>query len=328
MEWSPFISPILERGQPPFKDITLFQLCEWVIKRHYGLTTKEIKVLVTKPIHLDIIPIHHQVDPRIIKAYLTGESVPNFLPREVDNTVSTWSTSTVPDYLPKDRFSPSDLKVPLVSDRYRYYYRDRESELEEVELATGLIVQYIEKGQDNTRQIYKQPNLTAANLRWKDRYYKTYYCFNDRALLEGHYRQYQSRLPKFISWYAGKTAKEIYATALAIFQEGQHFPNLPTAPDFTNLTEGEQDSIIGRATEPTSYSPGALSRGYTGVPSYPAYLPSEIHVVAEVSQFHVIYSNAYVNPLDPKKKILGPGPTVKNNGCESENRNLAAPALF
>jgi hypothetical protein len=34
------------------------------------------------------------------------------------------------------------------------------------------------------------------------------------------------------------------------------------------------------------------------------------------------------NGLRSPKKILGPGPTVTNNGCESENRNLSVPALF
>lgn len=297
-EWSPFISPILESERPSFEDLTLSQLCEWIIKRHYGLTTKEIKQLIEAPLTPDRIPAHHQVDPRIIKAYLTGESVPNFLPREVDNTVPASGPPTIPSYLPRDRFSPTDLVVPLVNDRYRVYYHWRNSKLEEIATATELLVGYLETGNDITGQIHRQPCLSAALLRWKDGYYKTYYCINDSVLLEGHYlKPRHSRLPKFISWYAGKSAKEIYATALAIFQEGRLIPHTrpTTAPDFTSLTRGQQEQIFERATEQTIYSPYPLSSGYTGIATYPGGLPDEIHVIAEVSKFHVIYSHAYVN---------------------------------
>jgi hypothetical protein len=43
------------------------------------LTPEEIKDLLTNPD--PHIPSHHQVDPRIIKAYLTGESVPTLSSR-------------------------------------------------------------------------------------------------------------------------------------------------------------------------------------------------------------------------------------------------------
>jgi hypothetical protein len=59
--------------RPSFKDITLYQLCYWKVTHIYGLTQEEIKDLLTNPD--PHIPSHHQVDPRIIKAYLTGESI-------------------------------------------------------------------------------------------------------------------------------------------------------------------------------------------------------------------------------------------------------------
>jgi hypothetical protein len=66
------------RDRPSFEDITLYQLCYWKVTRIYGLTPEEIKDLLTNPD--PHIPSHHQVDPRIIKAYLTGESAPTYLP--------------------------------------------------------------------------------------------------------------------------------------------------------------------------------------------------------------------------------------------------------
>jgi hypothetical protein len=46
----------------------------WKVTRIYGLTQEEIKTLSTNPDPQT--PSHHQVDPRIIKAYLMGESIP------------------------------------------------------------------------------------------------------------------------------------------------------------------------------------------------------------------------------------------------------------
>jgi hypothetical protein len=42
------------------------------------LTPEEIEDLLTNPD--PHIPSHHQVDPRIIKAYLMGERIPTYLP--------------------------------------------------------------------------------------------------------------------------------------------------------------------------------------------------------------------------------------------------------
>jgi hypothetical protein len=61
------------------------------------LTPEEIEDLLTNPDPQT--PSHHQVDPRIIKAYLTGESVPTYLPREVP---SHYYSGFLPAYLPRD----------------------------------------------------------------------------------------------------------------------------------------------------------------------------------------------------------------------------------
>jgi hypothetical protein len=80
------------------------------------LTQEEIKNLLTNPD--PHIPSHHQVDPRIIKAYLMGESIPTYLP-------GYWLSryfGILPAYLPRDRFLPSELAVPLVDAHYRQDY--------------------------------------------------------------------------------------------------------------------------------------------------------------------------------------------------------------
>jgi hypothetical protein len=70
----PHYQPHLRESDLFFEDITLYQLCYWKVTRIYGLTQEEIKTLSTNPDPQT--PSHHQVDPRIIKAYLMDESVP------------------------------------------------------------------------------------------------------------------------------------------------------------------------------------------------------------------------------------------------------------
>jgi hypothetical protein len=85
-----------EGRQPSFKDITLYQLCYWKVTRIYGLTQEEIETLITNPDPQT--PSHHQVDPRIIKAYLTGESIPTYLPGHL----LSLHFGILPTYLPRD----------------------------------------------------------------------------------------------------------------------------------------------------------------------------------------------------------------------------------
>jgi hypothetical protein len=73
-----------------------------MVTRIYGLTQEEIKNLITNPdLH---IPSHHQVDPRIIKAFFMSESIPTFLP---GHWLSRYF-GILPTYLPRDRFLPSE----------------------------------------------------------------------------------------------------------------------------------------------------------------------------------------------------------------------------
>jgi hypothetical protein len=110
-------SAAFDGEQPSFEDITLYQLCYWKVTHIYGLTPEEIEDLLTNPD--PHIPSHHQVDPRIIKAYLTGESIPTYLPQY-------WLSryfGILPAYLPSHRFLPSELAVPLVDAHYCQVYR-------------------------------------------------------------------------------------------------------------------------------------------------------------------------------------------------------------
>jgi hypothetical protein len=66
------------------------------------LTQEEIKNLITNPD--PHIPSHHQVDPRIMKAYLMGESIPTYLPGHL----LPCYFGIFPTYLPRDLFHPSE----------------------------------------------------------------------------------------------------------------------------------------------------------------------------------------------------------------------------
>jgi hypothetical protein len=102
---------IPSRMRPSFEDLTLSQLCYWKVTRIYSLTQGEIKSLIRKPDPQT--PSHHQVVPRIIKAYLTGERIPTYLPGH-------WPShyfGILPTYLPRDRFLPSELVVATFGRR-------------------------------------------------------------------------------------------------------------------------------------------------------------------------------------------------------------------
>jgi hypothetical protein len=110
-------SASFEGEQRSFEDITLYQLCDWKVTCIYGSTQAEIETLTTNPDPQT--PSHHQVDPRIIKAYLMGESIPTYLPGHLQSC----HFGILPMYLPRDQFLPSELVVPLVHAQYRQDYR-------------------------------------------------------------------------------------------------------------------------------------------------------------------------------------------------------------
>jgi hypothetical protein len=211
--------------RPSFKDITLYQLCYWKVTRIYGLTPEEIEDLLTNPD--PHIPSHHQVDPRIIKAYLMGESVPTYLPGH-------WLShyfGILPMYLPRDRFLPSELVVPLVDTHYHQDYHIWKQRLDANKRATDYLDNHLRdpsgivtssQSIEASVSIQFVPTVRAAVLRWWHGYLITYHSFNDLILLRGHYRNSFNRRPiSTVSWHTGKSAQDIYATALTILQVGQ-----------------------------------------------------------------------------------------------------------
>jgi hypothetical protein len=163
-----------EGGQPSFKDITLYQLCYWKVTCIYGLTQEEIKTLITNPDPQT--PSHHQVDPRIIKAYLTGESIPTYLPGH-------WPSrhfGILPMYLPRDQFLPSELVVPLVDAQYHQNYQIWKHRLDANTRATDYLVGHHLRDPSPTVAFSQAieapvripflPTVRAAELRWWNGY--------------------------------------------------------------------------------------------------------------------------------------------------------------
>jgi hypothetical protein len=86
--------------------------------------------------------------------------------------------------------------------------------------------------------------VRAAELRWWNGYLITYHSFNDLILLRGHYQNsFNWRPISTVSWHTGKSAQDIYATALTILQVGQPTIRLPPNPDFNRFSLEEKDRI-------------------------------------------------------------------------------------
>jgi hypothetical protein len=151
------------------------------------LTQEEIEALTTN--RDPQIPSHHQVDPRIIKAYLTGESVPTYLPGHFPSRYF----GILPTYLPRDQFLPSELVVPLVDDQYQRDYHTWKYWLDTNKSATEFLVYHF---RDPLYQVIEAPvcipfipTVRAAELRWWNGYINTYHSFNNliqfRSVREG-----------------------------------------------------------------------------------------------------------------------------------------------
>jgi hypothetical protein len=111
-----------------------------------------------------------KVDPRIIKAYLTGESVPAYLP---GHFLSRYF-GILPTYLPSDRFLPSELVVPLVDNQYCRDYHIWKYCLDANTSATEFLVDHL---RDPSYQVIEAPvwipfvpTVRAAELRWWNGY--------------------------------------------------------------------------------------------------------------------------------------------------------------
>jgi hypothetical protein len=269
------------------------------------LTPEEIEDLLTNPD--PHIPSHHQVDPRIIKAYLTGQSIPTYLPRYRLSR----SFGILPAYLPRDRFLPSKLAVPLVDTHYHQDYHIWKQTLDTNIRATDYLVDHLRDPSGTVAycqsieapvSIPFVPTVRAAELRWWHGYLITYHSFNNLILLRGHYRNSLNYHISTVSWHTGKSAQDIYATALTILQVGQPPVRLPPNPDFNSLSPEEKDKIYqdlhnqidNLIPQRKSFAYKALSRGDTG-PALESSLAIQKFVNAFVCRFQVILSHGFNN---------------------------------
>jgi hypothetical protein len=153
-------------------------------------------------------------------------SVPTYLP---GYWLSRYS-GIIPAYLPRDQFLPSELAVPLVDAHYCQHYHIWKQRLDANIRATHYLVDHLEdpsgivassQSIEAPVSIPFVPTVRAAELRWWHRYLITYHSFNDLILLGGHYQNSFNYIISTVSWHMGKSAQDIYATALTILQVGQ-----------------------------------------------------------------------------------------------------------
>jgi hypothetical protein len=141
-------------------------------------------------------------------------------------------------------------------------------------------------------------------LRWWNGYFNTYHSFDDLILLRGHYRNsfFNWRAIRTVSWHTGKSAQDIYATALTILQVGLSTIQLPPNPDFNSLSPEEKDRIYQDLHHQIdilillhiSFAHRALSCGDIG-PALESGLADQEFVIAFVCRFQVILSHGYIN---------------------------------
>jgi hypothetical protein len=111
----------------------------------------------------------------------------------------------------------------------------------------------------------------------------------------------------------GKSAQDIYATALTILQVGQPTIRLPPNPDFNSLSLEEKDRIYqdlhnqvnSLVPQRKSYAYKALLWGDTG-PALESGLAIQKFVIAFVCRFQVILSHGFNNfpTIDDLRQIL------------------------
>jgi hypothetical protein len=147
------------------------------------------------------------------------------------------------------------------------------------------------------------PTVRAAELRWWNGYFNTYHSFNDLILLGGHYQNsFNRRAIRTVSWHTGKSAQDIYATALTILQVGLPTIQLPPNPDLDSLSPEEKDwiyqdlhnQIDSLNLQSISFAHIALSCGDTG-PALESGQANQEFVIAFVCRFQVILSHGYIN---------------------------------
>jgi hypothetical protein len=157
------------------------------------------------------------------------------------------------------------------------------------------------------------PTVRAAELRWWHGYLITYHSFNDLILLRGHYQNSFNYFISTVSWHMGKSAQDIYATALIILHVGQPTIRIPPNPDFNSLSPEEKDwiyqdlynQVYNLVPQKKSFAYKALSWGDTG-PALESGLAIQKFVIAFVCRFQVILSPGFNNflTIDDLRQIL------------------------
>jgi hypothetical protein len=107
---------------------------------------------------------------------------------------------------------------------------------------------------------------------------------------------------KNVSWHAGKSAQDIYATALTILKVGQPTIRLPPNPDFNSLRPDEKDQIFqdlhwkidSLDLRQISFAHRAISCGDTGSDGELGLSDLQF-VIAFVCRFQVILSHGFDN---------------------------------
>jgi hypothetical protein len=157
------------------------------------------------------------------------------------------------------------------------------------------------------------PTVRAAELRWWHGYLITYHRFNVFILLRDHFQDSFNYRISTVSWHTGKSAQDIYATALTILQVGQPTIRLPPNPDFNSLSPEEKDWIYQDLHNQIdslnlwriSFAHRALLLGDTG-PALETSLAIQEFVIAFVCRFQVILSHGFNNfpTIDDLRQIL------------------------
>jgi hypothetical protein len=174
--------------------------------------------------------------------------------------------------------------------------------------ATEFLVDHL---RDPSYQVIEAPvcipfvtTVRAAELRWWNGYLNTYHSFDDLIRFRGHYQTsyFNQRAIWTVSWHTGKSAQDIYATALTILQVGLPTIRLPPNPDFNSLSPEEMDRIYQDLHNQIdslnlwhiSFAYRALSCGDTG-PALVSGLANQEFVIAFVCRFQVILLHGYIN---------------------------------
>jgi hypothetical protein len=146
------LSDAFEGEQPSFEDITLYKLCYWKVTRIYSCfdprrnRDSDYKSRSSNS-------FSPSSWPGIIKAYLTGESIPTYLPGHL----LPCHFGILPTYLPRDWFLPSELVVPLVNTWYHRDYHIWKRRLDANTRATDFLVDHLRDPLPTISQVIEAP---------------------------------------------------------------------------------------------------------------------------------------------------------------------------